>query len=81
MLKPELLETLVPKPCPATFQVPGHLLEQDLTLLPELVSLATDYYEIVYNDELAILGTWTAIIDCSAAQRVSLMNLAAVDGR
>jgi hypothetical protein len=34
MLKPEPLETLIPKPWPATFQLPGHMLEGDMTLLP-----------------------------------------------
>jgi hypothetical protein len=51
-----------------------------MTLPPEFLSLATDYYEIAYNDELGIVEPWTAIINGSAAQRVSLTNLAAVDG-
>jgi hypothetical protein len=75
MLNPTPLETLVAKPWPATFRVEGHLLERDMSLLPELVSLATDYYEATYDAELDVLTSWTSFIDGESAHRQTLTHL------
>jgi hypothetical protein len=79
MLDPRALETLLPRPWPAQLHVPGDVLERDLPALPELVSLASDHYEIAYDADLDILTTWAAIIDGEVAQRVSLTHLTVVD--
>ncbi|HEU4973718.1 MAG TPA: hypothetical protein VFT50_01410 [Baekduia sp.] len=75
MLNPSALETLVPKPWTARFVVPGDLLELDVSVLPELVTLGADHYEVNYDRDLDILTTWTAIIDGAPAQRVSLREV------
>lgn len=79
MLEPEALETLVPRPWPAQFRVAGHLLEQDHFLLPGLISLACDHYEVSYDADLDALTTWIAVIDGEAAQRISLTHLTSVE--
>lgn len=79
MLEPGKLETLIPKPWPARFELAGHLLEQDMFLLPEFVSLASDSYEVTYGAELDILTMWAAIIDGDVAQRISLEHVASMD--
>lgn len=79
MLEPIPLKTLVPRPWHAEFRVAGPLLERDLFVLPELVSLATDHYEVRYDADLDILTTWSAVIDGEAAQRISLTHLTCVE--
>lgn len=72
MLVPTALEGLVPKPWTAEFRVPGEVLERDVSVLPEFVSLGTDYYEVSYDAGLDILSAWRAVIDGAAVQRLVL---------
>jgi len=78
MLDPAALQSLLAKPWASRFEIPGELLEHDITVVPELVTLATDRYEVTYNRELGILLTWTAIIHRAVAQRTSLTHLTTV---
>lgn len=78
MLNPSALEALVPKPWAAHFQVSGAVLERDASVLPEFVSLGTDYYQVRYDGDRDILTTWTAVINNSAAQRLSLSQLSSL---
>lgn len=72
MLVPTALEVLVPKPWTAEFRVPGEVLERDVSVLPEFVSLGTDHYKVSYDADLDVLTAWTAVIDGAAAQRLVL---------
>jgi hypothetical protein len=78
MLDPAALQSLVAKPWASRFEIPGELLERDITVVPELVTLASDRYEVTYNRELGILVTWTANINGAVAQRTSLTRLTTV---
>ncbi len=84
MLVPTALEVLVPKAWPAQFRVPGDVLERDMSVLPEFVSLGTGHYEVSYDGDLDILTAWTAVIDGAAVQRLALSQTTsparAVDG-
>jgi hypothetical protein len=84
MLVPTALEVLVSKPWTAEFRVPGEVLERDMSVLPEFVSLGTDHYEVSYDGDLDVLTAWTAVIDGTAAQRLVLSQttslVLAVDG-
>jgi hypothetical protein len=42
MLDPESLQAFVPLPWPTSFDVPGHLLDDDVFVAPELTFLAVD---------------------------------------
>jgi len=75
MLDPTVLETLVPKPWAGQFRVPGDVLERDVSVLPEFVTLTTDHYEVCYERDLNILTAWTAVIDGAVAQRISLSQV------
>jgi hypothetical protein len=79
MLKPDGLRQLVPEPWPERFVVDGPLLEDDPTLLPELFSVSTDRYEVVFDPSREILTSWAAIIDGEVAQRITLSRLTALD--
>jgi hypothetical protein len=79
MLKPDALHQLVPAPWPERFAVDGPLLEQDPTLLPELLSWSTDRYEVQFDPNREILTSWTAVIDNEVAQRITLSRLTALD--
>jgi len=80
MLKPDARRQLVPEPWPGRFAVDGPLLEQhDLSLFPELITLSTDRYEVVFDPSRAILTSWTAIIDGEVAQRITLSRLTVLD--
>ena len=72
LLEPAALEELVPLPWAERFAVPAGLLERDLTLLPQLVSLGTDRYDVVYDGDLGVVTSWAAVIDGAVAQRISL---------
>jgi hypothetical protein len=77
MLEPGALAAVVARPWPAAFSVPGERLEQDASLLPELLTLATDRYDVVYDADLDVLERWTAVIGDEVAQRISLSHLTA----
>lgn len=79
MLEPGRLETLVGKPWSPHFRVNGELLDRDWSLLPEFLSLGTDYYEARYDAGLDALRSWTAFIDEAPAARLSLSRLNALD--
>lgn len=79
MLTPAALGRLVAQPWPTQFRVAGHLLEQGTPVLPQLASLATDYYDVVYDAGLGVLTSWSAVIDGEVAQRISLTQLTAVN--
>lgn len=76
MLDPERLEALVPQPWSATFRVDGALVDGDLSVVPELVSLSADHYEAAYDAALGVLTRWTAVIDGEVAARHELRDLA-----
>lgn len=75
MLEPNALEALIAKPWPELFHVDGDLLEHDMSLVPGLISLSTEYYEATYDAHLDVLTTWRAIIDGEEAQRIVLSHL------
>jgi hypothetical protein len=75
LLLPTALEALLPKPWPSEFHVPGELLERDVSVLPDLISLGTDHYEVSYDPDLDTITAWTALIDGTPAQRVTLSNI------
>lgn len=78
MLHPARLETIVPKPWSSQLRIEGQLLERDMSVLPEFVSLGTDFYEVAYDEDLDVLTAWTAYIDGEAASRISVSQLAEV---
>lgn len=79
VLDPTELERLVPRPWSAQFRIPGDVLERDISVLPELVSLGTDHYEISYDETLNVLTAWAAVIDGVVVQRLSLRELGVLD--
>lgn len=76
MLHPAPLERIVPKPWSSRLRIEGHLLQRDMFMLPELVSLAADFYELAYDADLGVLTAWTAYVDGAAANRISVSRLA-----
>ncbi len=78
LLFPERLERLVPKPWSDRFEVEGDLLSDQMDVLPEFVSLATDHYKATYDAQLDVLTSWTAFIDGEPAARHSLSQLVAI---
>lgn len=80
MLHPKPLETLVPKPWSPQLRIEGSLLEDDMSVLPEFLSLAADFYEVAYDADLEVLTTWTAYVDGAAANRISVTQLTEVRG-
>ncbi len=78
MLEPGALEALVPKPWGAEFRVSGDVLERDMSVLPEFVSLASDHYEVSYDAEFDVLTRWAAMIDGEVAHERTLFHLAEV---
>ena len=79
LLCPDPLERVAARPWPRRFDVAGHLLEQDMSVLPEFVSLGTDHYEVTYDPELDVLTSWTAFLDGEVAARQQLRHLTRVD--
>ena len=79
MLEPAALATLVARPWRARFRVAGHLVEGDISVVPEFVSLASDHYDVTHDGRLDILTSWTAVIDGQVAQRISLTQLTVVE--
>jgi len=79
MLEPAPLATLVATPWPTRFEVPGWLLERDMSVLPAFVSLASDRYEVIFDAELDILTSWSAVIDGAVIQRVSLTHVTPIE--
>jgi hypothetical protein len=75
MLHPAPLETLVPRPWSSRLRIDGELLERDHSVLPELLSLAADFYRSTYDADLDVLTGWTAYIDGEAANRILLSHL------
>lgn len=78
MLEPEPLETFVPRPWEARIEIEGSLLDNDVSILPEFVSLASDRYEATYDSELDILTSWSAFIDDELACRQKLSEVVSV---
>ena len=79
LLCPDRLEQVIARPWPPRFDLDGHLLEQDMSVLPELVSLGTDHYEVTYDPKLDVLTSWTAFLDGEVAARQQLRHLTRVD--
>jgi len=78
MLEPGPLEVFVPKPWSENLRIEGRLLEDDMTVVPEFVSLATDHYEATYDPQLEILTSWSAFMDGKVAWRQALSNVVSV---
>jgi len=72
MLDPSPLSEVVELPGDGTFRVPGSSVEEDLTLLPGLVALGSDYYEAELRQELGIIVSWTAVIGGAVASQLSV---------
>lgn len=72
LLEPAALEELVPPPWAERFAVPAELVERDLALLPQLVSLGADRYDVAYDGDLGVVRSWAAVIDGAVAQRILL---------
>lgn len=79
MLDPSPLEQLLPKPWPPELSLEGSTLEENMFLVPPLVSLSADRYVAAYDDALDVLTAWTAYIEGSVAQRITLTQLATID--
>ena len=75
LLWPHALSRVVARPWSDRLEVPGDRLEKDLTLLPELVTLAADRYEAQYDPSLDVLTTWTSFIEDRIARRIMLTEL------
>jgi hypothetical protein len=75
---PARLERLAPRPWDDRFALPGEALERDIALVPELVSLAAECYEVSYDATLDIVTEWAAVIDGATAERSALTQLTAV---
>jgi hypothetical protein len=78
MLHPAPLEAIVPKPWSSQLCIEGQLLERDMSVLPEFVSLGADFYEVAYDEDLDVLTAWTAYIEGAAASRISVSQFADV---
>jgi hypothetical protein len=78
LLIPAAIEALIPKPWAREFQIPGEVLERDVSVLPELLSLGTGRYEVSYDGDLDIVTSWTAVIDDAAVQWVRLGQVASL---
>ena len=79
MLEPDALATLVGRPWASRFSVSGQLLDPDHGMLPALISLASDHYEVACDPRLDVLTSWSAVIDGEVAQRISLTQLTDVE--
>lgn len=75
LLCPGRLEQLIARPWPLRFTLEGSILEEDMGVLPEFVTLASDHYEITYDADLDVLTSWTAFIDDEPAARQQLRHL------
>jgi hypothetical protein len=69
MLEPSTMEEVVSTPWSARFRLDGGLLEQSTHLVPELVVLGADHYDVIYDRELRLITRWEAIIDDHSARR------------
>ena len=79
LLCPDPLEQLIVRPWPLRFDLDGSILEENMGVLPEFVTVATDHYEITYDAELDVLTSWTAFIDDEPAARQQLRHLTRTD--
>lgn len=79
LLCPGSLEQFIPRPWSPRFSLTGDVLEADMSVLPEFVTLASDHYEVTYEPELDVLTSWTAFIDGEVAARQQLRHLARLD--
>jgi len=79
MLDPESLQAFVPLPWPTSFDVPGHLLDDDVFVAPELTFLAVDHYEAGFDPALGLLTAWRGFIDGEVALSLTLSQLTAVE--
>ena len=62
----------MPKPWTAQFQISGAVLERDVSVLPEFVSLGTDYYQLRYDGDLDILTTWPILTGTPRTYAIAL---------
>lgn len=75
LLVPDVLAKVVQQPWPERFELDGRALEQDLELVPELVTLGCDRYVAAYDGQVGVITDWTAFIGGAVAQRIQLRDV------
>lgn len=72
MLDPSQLSDVVDLAQGAKIRVPGRPIEEVPFLLPGLVVLGSDFYEVEFHPDLGIITSWTGVIRGIVASRVTV---------